>query len=121
MLEDGNAEIVFKALKQMKKNYRNKHLLSAAKEAPYCMACGTNDETIVSAHSNQIADGKGTGIKAHDFRIAFLCSKCHFFVDQGNATKEEKKEVWEAAHRATIGWLFLNNRLMYKEAPKYIF
>ena len=47
------------------------------------------------------------GIKAHDYRIAALCHACHFKLDQGMAlTKEERKEMWEEAHRKTIGWLF---------------
>lgn len=70
---------------------------------------------IVSAHSNQLRDGKGRGIKAHDYRVAFLCHACHFGIDQGNElSKQERIELWESAHRATIGWLFENGHLTVK-------
>ncbi len=102
------------------KNFRSKKILKFAKDAPYCMACGkSNDGTIVAAHSNQLLDGKGTGLKAHDFRIAYLCSVCHFRVDQENISKEIKKEIWEGAHRASIGWLFHSERLKIVDPPKY--
>jgi hypothetical protein len=65
-------------------NWRSKKLLEACRELP-CGLCGVEDGTVVAAHSNQQKDGKGTGIKAHDFRVAAL---------------------WEEAHRKTIGWLF---------------
>lgn len=91
-----------------------------AKDAPYCFCCGrTNDGTIVAAHSNQIRDQKGKGIKAHDFRVAYICHNCHHEIDQGKKTKEEKKELWEEAHRATIGWLFTSGRLETKEPSIY--
>lgn len=86
--------------------YRNKKLLEAVREAP-CMNCGAQDGTVVAAHSNQLRDGKGRGIKAHDYRIAALCYQCHFELDQGSKlSKEERLNLWEEAHRKTIGWLF---------------
>lgn len=91
--------------------YRNKKLLDLAKECPTCMLCG-NFRPVVAAHSNQLCDGKGRGIKAHDFRIAYLCSECHYEIDQGkNLLKEERRSLWEKAHRDTIGWLFLNGHI----------
>lgn len=94
-------------------NYRCKKLLSAAKDAPFCMSCGNhNSGDVVMAHSNQIVDGKGKGIKAHDFRIAALCGACHFDLDAGaRLTKAERVELWEAAHRKTIGWLFESGKV----------
>lgn len=104
----------------LSKVYRNKKLLKIAKDAPYCFCCGrTNDQTIVAAHSNQLRDGKGRGLKSHDFRIAYICHTCHHEIDQGKKTKEEKKELWEEAHRATIGWLFNSGRLETKEPSIY--
>ncbi len=74
------------------------------------MSCSTLDGTTVAAHSNQLRDGKGMGHKAADYRIAFLCDRCHRDIDQGSKlTKDERQEKWEAAHRKTIGWLFENN------------
>jgi hypothetical protein len=54
--------------------YRNKKLLEACREMP-CQHCGSEDGTVVAAHSNQLRDGKGRGIKAHDYRVAALSSK----------------------------------------------
>ena len=86
--------------------YRNKKLLEAVREAP-CMHCGARDGTVVAAHSNQLRDGKGRGIKAHDYRIAALCFRCHTELDQGHQmSREERLNMWEDAHRATVGWLF---------------
>ena len=86
--------------------YRNKKLLEAVREAP-CMHCGAQDGTVVAAHSNQLRDGKGRGIKAHDYRIAALCFRCHSELDQGHQmSREERLNMWEHAHRATVGWLF---------------
>lgn len=72
-----------------------------------CQLCETEDGTVVAAHSNQLVDGKGKGIKASDYRIAALCFTCHTDIDQGNKlSKEQRREFWEIAHRRTIGELF---------------
>jgi hypothetical protein len=71
------------------------------------MMCKIQDGTVVAAHSNQLRDGKGKSIKAHDYRIAALCYRCHHEIDQGaKMDKAERLEAWEEAHRKTIGWLF---------------
>ena len=86
--------------------YRNKNLLEVVRSSP-CQLCRVNDGTVVAAHSNQQRDGKGMGIKAHDYRIAALCNACHYKIDQGkDLSKQERKDLWETAHRNTIGWLF---------------
>lgn len=86
--------------------YRNKKLTDAARLLP-CQHCGTSDGTVVAAHSNQLRDGKGRGIKAHDYRIASLCYKCHADLDQGaKMSKQERVDMWEDAHRKTIGLFF---------------
>ena len=96
-------------------NYRSRKLLDAIHDAPNCFLCfchGDGDN-IVPAHSNQLRDGKGMGIKAHDYRVAALCHKCHMEVDQGKTwTKQQRHDVWEEAHRATIGWLFDSGKLV---------
>jgi hypothetical protein len=95
-------------------NYRNKKLLDLARESP-CQMCGIDDQTTVSAHSNQLRDGKGRSIKSDDFRIAYLCHRCHFEIDQGSKlSREERVNQWELAHRNTIGWLFTNGHLTVK-------
>lgn len=94
--------------------YRNVKLLQAVRNAP-CMACGIQDGTVVAAHSNQLRDGKGRGIKAQDYRIAAMCHRCHFILDQGkDLSKVERVEMWNEAHRKTIGWLFDEGYLLVK-------
>jgi hypothetical protein len=94
--------------------YRNKKLLELVRQCP-CQTCGTQDGTVVAAHSNQLRDGKGRGIKAHDYRIAALCYRCHMELDQGTKmTKAERTESWDEAHRGTIGWLFENGHIDIK-------
>ena len=93
--------------------YRNRKLLQLARQCPHCMLCRKpNQGDVVAAHSNQLRDGKGMGIKAHDYRIAFLCHTCHTHVDQGHEwAKAVRLENWETAHRATVGWLFESGHL----------
>jgi len=94
--------------------YRNKKLLIIVRESP-CQVCGIEDGTVVAAHSNQMRDGKSTSMKSVDYRIAALCFKCHASLDQGSKmTREERVNMWEEAHRGTIGWLFENKHLEVK-------
>ena len=87
-------------------NYRNKKLLELVREFP-CAMCGRQDGTVCASHSNQQRDGKGTGIKANDYRIASLCYACHDMIDNHKElSRADKVEAWESAHRKTIGWLF---------------
>jgi len=86
--------------------YRNKKLLELARLLP-CQHCGIEDGTVVAAHSNQLRDGKGRGLKSSDFRIASLCFRCHAEADTSSTlSKVARTEMWEQAHRATIGELF---------------
>ena len=86
--------------------YRSKKLLERARHLP-CQHCGKEDGTVVAAHSNQLRDGKGKSIKASDYRIASLCFICHLELDQGkNLSKQQRLEMWEEAHRKTVGLLF---------------
>ena len=95
--------------------YRNQKLLEAVRNFP-CQHCGKEDGTVVAAHSNQLRDGKGRGIKASDYRIAALCFTCHSELDQGkNWSKEERIAMWEEAHRSTIGKLFEHDYLQVKK------
>ena len=94
-------------------NYRNKKLLEIVRDSP-CQLCGAEDGTVVAAHSNQLRDGKGRSIKAHDDRIAALCFRCHTDIDQGKMSREDKQDLWEMAHRKTVGWLFDNEHLTVK-------
>ena len=69
-------------------HYRNPKILALAKGQD-CQHCGINDDTIVAAHSNKIVHGKGVGIKADDFCIAYLCYKCHTNYDTGKMNQGE--------------------------------
>ena len=94
--------------------YRNKKLLEILRKSP-CQTCGREDGTVVAAHSNQLRDGKGRSLKAHDYRVCALCFQCHSKLDQGlSLSKAERVEMWEEAHRKTIGWLFENGYLDVK-------
>lgn len=94
--------------------YRNKNLLEACRYLS-CQHCGRDDGTVVAAHSNQLRDGKGRGIKASDYRVASLCFACHTELDQGkNMSKQERIDMWEDAHRSTIGQLFEREYLTIK-------
>jgi hypothetical protein len=94
--------------------YRNKRLLELCRELP-CQSCGRNDGSVCAAHSNQLRDGKGTGVKASDAMVASLCSKCHYEIDNGkDLSKEERREIWELAHRLTIRYMIENDMLVVK-------
>lgn len=96
--------------------YRNKNLLEAVRLSP-CQHCNIADGTVVAAHSNQGRDGKGRGLKAHDYRIAALCFTCHAELDQGrDMSREERLNMWEAAHRGTVGWLFENDHITVRSS-----
>jgi len=94
--------------------YRNKKLLELARLLP-CQHCGIEDGTVVAAHSNQLRDGKGRGLKSSDFRIASLCFRCHAEADTSSTlSKIARIEMWEQAHRATIGELFERGLVVVK-------
>ncbi|MGL4336107.1 MAG: hypothetical protein ACRCST_04370 [Turicibacter sp.] len=95
--------------------------MSLANQTNECMACNGQytDGSVVAAHSNQLRDGKGRGLKAHDYRIAFLCQQCHYRVDQCNSLdRAAKLELWEEAHRKTMGWLFEQGYLSVNTHPR---
>lgn len=45
------------------------------------MICNFDPATTVLCHSNELADGKGMGLKAPDTKAAYGCSACHDVVD----------------------------------------
>lgn len=44
--------------------------------------CNGNPETVVWAHANGSAAGKGIGMKAPDYLGAYCCSNCHDVYDR---------------------------------------
>ena len=82
--------------------YSNKKLLKLLRLLP-CMNCGVSDGTVCAAHSNQVAHGKGTGLKAPDSMTAALCHKCHSILDNGKSlSKIERREMWNNAYIKTM-------------------
>jgi hypothetical protein len=71
-----------------------------------CQACGSG-HMVQAAHTNW-GGGKGRGVKADDNLVAALCLKCHYEIDQGkDMSKEERQEMWEQAHIATVKKLYI--------------
>ena len=84
---------------------RSKRLLEACRELP-CQHCGISDGTVVAAHSNSAAHGKGRSIKAGDQYVAAMCMTCHYELDQGRAwSRADREAVWTAAHIRTVQML----------------
>lgn len=88
--------------------YRNRKLLDVCHDLPCTWPLEhVCQGAIEPAHSNQIRDGHGRGIKSHDYRVAALCHAAHFEHDQGKAlSKQERREAWDEANRRTIGLMF---------------
>ena len=96
-------------------NYRNKALLELCRDIP-CQSCGAMDGTVCAAHSNQLRDGKGTGIKASDAMVAAMCSRCHFELDNGMAlNKQDRKDMFELAYRMTMKYFIENDMLIVRK------
>ena len=89
-----------------KHNYvRSKKLLKLVAGLD-CQACGSG-QMVQAAHTNW-GGGKGRGVKADDNLVAALCLKCHYEIDQGKEmSKEERQEMWEQAHIATVKKLYI--------------
>lgn len=83
-------------------SYRSPKLLKSA-QGQACQYCESRG-TTVSCHANRVALGKGTGIKAPDFYVAWLCQDCHSLYDgrTGRLTKAECDELWTRAYLRTV-------------------
>ncbi len=82
-------------------------LKAAARDYP-CAHCNRQDGTIVAAHCNELALGRGFAHKTPDYLVAYLCHGCHNAVD-GRAhglTLEEKRQMWRRAFVVTVSWWF---------------
>lgn len=84
-------------------------LTARAKDYP-CQCCGKLGYTV-PAHSNALEHGKGIGMKAPDYAIAYLCGDpggCHDLVDgrAGALGYETKRDMWNAAHVKTVAIWF---------------
>lgn len=99
--------------------FESRRLLDHANGAP-CMHCGQQDGTTVAAHANAAAYNKGAHHKADDVFVAYLCARCHAWLDQGRGMDptevwsdngDDKLEVWRRAHALTLVWLFANGKV----------
>jgi hypothetical protein len=66
--------------------------------------CGSVGTTI-AAHANSVALGKGTGIKAPDYYVAYVCVVCHDRID-GRRYCEDPQELWQKAFIRTVARWF---------------
>ncbi len=60
----------------------------------------------VPCHSNWQEDGKGQGIKAHDWFVVAGCSECHRWLDEGPDGKQIRRDVFHVGMKATHLWLY---------------
>jgi hypothetical protein len=83
---------------------RNQHLLDMAEGKRCLLLCVHNCQgdyglTTVAAHRNE---GKGKGLKRHDFETVWGCGPCHEWYDQSGAPLAEKRRAFNAAHERQI-------------------
>ena len=102
-------------------NYQKAHVIrsQAIRESARGQECTmqtpvcTHDRaTVVWAHSNMQLHGKGTGRKADDIFGCYACSNCHAWLDEGNASREEKMLAFFRA--MSRSWLRLVERGIIK-------
>jgi len=86
---------------------RSKKLLRAANGAP-CMRCSRLHPSVSARHANWYEYGKGTGLKAHDCFVAYLCDACNAVIDRASYVwmAEDRKEMWIMAHARTVLYWF---------------
>lgn len=51
--------------------------------------CNGNPATVVWAHANGLASGRGMGLKANDLSGAYACQACHDYYDRRVFVPEE--------------------------------
>ena len=95
---------------QKRKPYRNQKILAHAK-GQECQirlpGCLHNTETTVAAHIHAYEFGHGMGVKADDYAVAFVCSKCHLILDGAhNFDVDWLEGMFHKANTRTIGILF---------------
>lgn len=92
--------------------------LTALANGMRCQNCGAEDDTIVAAHSDLQEHGRGKDNPSHDCFHAWLCVRCHHWLDHGSVgrdpsklyecTREGKRDMFfRAMHRT---WLELWRR-----------
>lgn len=75
--------------------------------SPRCRASGAAGTASRWRTAISSATARGRGIKAYPWRVAALCPECHVEIDSGaTLSKQERRDAWDEAHRATVGELF---------------
>lgn len=98
--------------------FRHPQLLALAKESPRCFVCmKTNDGTVLPAHSNRSAHGKGLGNRASDLFWAAACRACHHEIDQGMGPQADREAMWERGFIRTWTWLWETGRVAVAAEP----
>lgn len=70
--------------------------------------CAGATETTIAAHSNLLAHGKGKSRKADDCYAVACCFSCHFWLDNGMASADDKEVAFMTAHaRQMLQWRFI--------------
>jgi len=99
--------------------YRSKDLLKLAQDQECLLQvpeiCQGGSSTIVACHSNSGSNGKGKGIKASDADTVWGCASCHAWLDQGQATQEERENAYYDAYtRQIMEWLKISRNISLK-------
>lgn len=80
-----------------------------------CVSRGWSHDSVVDCHSNQSIHGKAGGLKAkHEFTVPG-CGPCHYWLDFGKATWEEKVLVFDTALNL---WVPVRTRKMGLPQPQ---
>lgn len=106
------------------KNYRDRNLLDMAR-GQNCLfrlpgICRSDPATVVAAHSNASAHGKGGAMKASDVYSAWACARCHTWYDSSmSATRAEREFAFGLAHeRQIVAWKAIAGNICLK--PKAV-
>lgn len=73
--------------------YRNPKITKSA-NGKACANCGSQDGTVVWAHSNEQEHGHGMRIKSHDIYGAYCCMRCHDWYDGRDMSPMDPTEIW---------------------------
>jgi hypothetical protein len=90
--------------------FRDRKLLDLAHYAP-CMfripgVCRSGVNPSVPCHSNLQRHGRGKDNKSHDCYAPAGCPECHYWLDFGKASREEKELAFLAAFERWILFIF---------------
>lgn len=105
----------FESYLKTEKPARLQVLLDAAQHYP-CAHCGRKDGTVVAAHCNELALGRGFAHKTPDYLVAYLCDVCHSHCDgrTGGLLLEQKRAMWNRAYTVTVSWWFKDGLVVVK-------